>query len=340
MPERPEVSVCIVNYNGGGHTEAAVASVWNNAPQIPIEVVVVDNASTDDSLARVLRRWPNVRVIKNDTNVGFGRANNQAMQIAEGRYFLLLNNDAALEPSALARMLQAAESDPRVAFVGCRVVNGEGNLQPTYEPSPSLRDYLPAGVRRRRLGRVIETAGSSELRARAARRYGERYGYASSHTVEWLCGVCLLVKRAAALEIGLFDEHFFIYYEDVDWSLRATRAGWKLLYVADARLRHAWLPLSAKSQSAFLIRHRRFSHGLYYRRHCGAATFYAFAGALALRWLVRWPRSWFGRANQELAKQELLAFWNGGRAALGKPKIPYLPAVATDSSARAHAVRK
>ena len=335
MLERPDISVCIVNHNDGAYTEAAVASVWTGAPDIPIEVVLVDNASTDDSLERVLRRWPTVRVIRNDTNVGFGRANNQAMEIARGRYFLLLNSDATLEPGALARMLQAAESNPRAAFVGCHVVNGEGNLQPTCDPSPSLRDYLPAGMRRRRLGRLIEAAPSAELRARAARRYQDQYGYATSHPVETVCGVCVLVKRAAAEQIGLLDEHFFIYYEDVDWSLRATRAGWQLLYVADALLRHAWLPLSVKRP--FLIRTRRFSHGLYYRRHCGAAAFYAFAGALTLRWGVMWLRAQFGRGNHEMAKEDLLAFWQGGRAALRDPKIPYPPAVVTDFSAPATA---
>lgn len=321
----PDVSVCIVNFNGGERLASAVASVFASVGGLSSEVIVVDNASTDGSLARVTVRWPTIRVIRNSTNVGFGRANNQAMQLAAGDFFLLLNNDAVLEPDALSRMLSAAIGDRGAAFVSCRVLDKEGNLQVTHGPPPTLAEYLPFRLRRRRLAKaIIDTTTSPVARSRAAHLYAERYGYNHTHPVQNLCGVCLIVRRAAAAEIGLLDERYFMYYEDIDWSERAVRAGWRLLYVADATAHHAWAPIPAKSTSASLGKARRFSQGLYYRQHGGDVSFLAMAAALWLRYLSRLLP--YQRESQATSRAlaEFQGFVEGGRAFHTPAQIPRL----------------
>lgn len=315
----PDVSVSIVNYNGGDALERAVASVFDHADGIPVEVLLVDNASTDGSAARVAARWPEIRLIQNCANVGFGRAHNQAMRVARGRYFLVHNNDAELQPGALRQMLAIMRSRPRIAFVGPRVLNGEGNLQVTYGPFPSLLEYLP-WPRRRLARRILEAAGAERRRA-AADMYARRYGYLATHRVPNVCGVCMLVNREAAAELGLFDERFFLYYEDLEWSRRAHRAGWEMWYVAEAVVRHAWLPLGKKAGSVGWSEVKRFSQGLYYRQEGGPALYWLTVAALALRVLLHRATS---RSTGGKAIAEFRAFRSGAAAARSTPAIPQL----------------
>ena len=331
----PDISVSIVNLNGGDLLERAIASVFDHAGDIRIEVILVDNASTDGSATGAVKRWPEIQLIQNTDNLGFGKAHNQAMRVARGRYFLVHNNDAELEPSALGLMLAAIRSRPRIAFVGPRVLNREGNLQVTYGPPPSLREYLPWP--RRRLARRILDGATPQIRRAAADEYARRYGYLTTHRVPTICGVCMLVDREAAAELGLFDERFFAYYEDAEWSRRARRAGWEIWYVADAIVRHAWLPLAHKPPSLPWKEVKRFSQGLYYRQEGGRVLYWATALALTCRQNVRRA---FRRANVRAAAAELIAFRRGGAAASSAPIIPTVaPAISAEPEAAAGKLR-
>lgn len=315
----PDISVSIVNVNGGELLDRTVASVFDHAGDLQVEVILVDNASTDGSAVRVVQRWPEIRLLQNTDNVGFGRAHNQAMQIARGRYFLVHNNDAELQPGALAHMLATIRLGCRIAFVGPRVLNGEGNLQVTYGPFPSLLEYLPWP--RRRLARRILEGETPEMRRAAAEQYARRYGYLTTHPIPNVCGVCMLVDRRAAVELGLFDERLFIYYEDLEWSTRARRAGWEIWHAAEAVVHHAWLPVGRKPPSIAWTEVKRFSQGLYYRQEGGILLYSFTVAALAIRLAVRRLRS---RATASVAGAELAAFSRGGAAASRKPAIPRL----------------
>ncbi|MDX2194670.1 MAG: glycosyltransferase family 2 protein [Gemmatimonadales bacterium] len=310
------MSVVILNYNGGDLLLPTVASAFETSPGLTREVILVDNASTDGSQARAVAAFPALRVHQKPVNEGFGRANNEGMLLGRGRFLLVLNNDAVLAADALQRMVDALRDDAGAAMAGPRVMNGEGNLQVTFGPLPSVRGYLPSA--RQALADRIDRAPDPAVRAEASRAFIARYGYAERREVENLCGVCMLVRRDAAVQVGLFDERFTFYYEDMEWSGRARRAGWRVLHVGDAVVHHAWRPLGTKRTSRQMALARRFSQGLYFRAWGGGALFALTLGRLALAAAL--GRAGTGGAVS--AREELDAFRAGAAAASEPPRIP------------------
>ena len=250
-----DVSVVIVTYNVRGFLEQALRSVERASGGLAVETWVVDNDSADGSAAMVRERFPDVRLIANEANVGFATANNQAIRQAAGRYVLVLNPDTILQEDTLRTLVAFMDARPGAGAVGCRILNPDGTFAPESRrafPTPAVAFYRIAGLSR--LFPQSPTFGRYNLTHLPVDRVCE---------VDALSGSCMMVRRAAVLDgegarpagagappvggddggpqpraAGLLDEAFFMYGEDLDWCYRIQRAGWRIYYTPDTQIVH------------------------------------------------------------------------------------------------------
>jgi len=222
MAPEPDVSVVVVTFDALPWIERCLESVRG------LDVIVVDHGSTDGTLELVRERFPDVELLE-QANKGMGGGNNAGMRLAAGRYWLLLNSDAWVVGDAVARLVSFADAHPEAAVIGPRLVNTDGTLQRSARAEPTVwrltTEY--AGIRKL-------APGSSILNP----LYLGGFDHASVREVDWLSGAALLVRHSAADEIGLFDESFFMFSEEVDWLTRFRRAGWTVLFYPAAEVVH------------------------------------------------------------------------------------------------------
>jgi len=281
----PRVSVVVVCFEAREDLPECLASIETHAGA-GHEVLVVDNASTDGSAELVARTHPNVALIRNAANFGFGRACNQGAAASAGRHLLFLNPDARLTSGALDALSRILDDDPAVGIVGPRTLNEDGTQQVSFGPALGLA----AEWRQRRLVRGVRR------RDPAALRRAEALSAAPSEP-DWVSGACLLIRRAAFEQVGGFDEAFFLYEEDVDLCVRAGAAGWRVRYEPRAAVIHRLGSSMARLAPRARLEYHR-SHLRYYRKHNGAASVGLLRAALALRSLAGWIASRL-RADEE-----------------------------------------
>ena len=266
-------SIIIVNWNTRELLARCLASIYQHPPRVPFEVIVVDNASSDGSAAMVRERFPQVRLIENQENVGFAKGNNQAIAASQGKYILLLNSDTVVLPQALNRLIDFIETHPRAGMAGPRLLNPDGSLQPSCTPFPTLA---------REAWRLFHGYRIKPLAEYPMATWDE----ITPREVDVLMGACLLVRREVIDQIGLLDEAFFMYSEEVDWCLRTKRAGWLVWWVPQASVVHYGGQSSRQaSEKMFLQLYR--SKVLFFRKHYGPARTLAYKGLLALASLPR-----------------------------------------------------
>jgi GT2 family glycosyltransferase len=221
------ISIVLVSYNTRKMTLESLAAAYAELGNITAEVFVVDNASTDGSVAAIRDRFPLVKIIENSTNLGFGAANNLAMQSAAGKYILLLNTDAFLKPGALRALIDYLDASPQVAVVGPRLLNADGTLQVSCYPFPTpFRAWT-------------ENLWISKLAASGSALGDYRkWAHDQERQVDWVVGACMLVRREAYEQVGGFDERFFMYAEEADWQRRMRDAGWQIAFTPAAQVTH------------------------------------------------------------------------------------------------------
>lgn len=225
----PLLSIIVVNYNTRDLLARALDAVAASARDLPHEVIVVDNGSTDGSATLLRERYPAVRAIANGRNVGFAAANNQGLTAARGAAFLLLNSDAAPEPAAIPALWAALLARPRAGVVGPRLLNADGSTQSSRRRFPTLATLLVEST-------LVEEWRPDNAFVRRYRISDRSASYAQP--VDWLVGACLLVRRAAVERAGPLDPGFFMYAEEVEWQWRIRRAGWEVWYEPAARVLH------------------------------------------------------------------------------------------------------
>lgn len=196
---------------------------------LEIDVTVVDNGSQDGSVELVEAEFSWVRVIANARNVGFGAAHNQALREANGRFWLVLNSDAAPAPGALKTLVTFMDANPEVAVCGPRLRYPDGTVQPSRRRFPAPVTLFMESTQLQRFW-----PDNAVLR----RYYVQDQSDDVTQDVDWLSGACLCVRAAAAREVGLFDERFFMYSEELDWCRRFRAAGWRVVYLAEAEATH------------------------------------------------------------------------------------------------------
>lgn len=236
-----DLSIVIVNWNTQVLLRQCLTSILKDAEALHVELIVVDNASRDSSVAMVRREFPDARLLVNGRNVGFARANNQAMRHAHGRYVMLLNSDTIVRPGALAVMVRYMDGHPAVGALGPRLLNGDGTVQPSAHPFPDVaRDTL----------RIASASTWSLLRRLSRRPSSDAALPASVRTgpVDWLVGACLVVRREAIEGVGVLDEGYFFGNEEVDLALRLRQHGWRNVYLDEAEVVHlgsqSWLHMT------------------------------------------------------------------------------------------------
>ena len=242
----PELSFIIVNWNGGGLLRRTVESVVAHPPSVGYEVVVVDNDSHDDSLARLesspdaaaLKASGRLRVVRSGQNLGFGRANNLAFQLTEAPLLFLLNPDTEVTPGGVDRLLDTLRADARVGAVGPRLVNEDGSLQISVWRNPPAAWEMV--LSQTPLHRLLPRALRGEL------LLGGHWDHGRRRRVKMLSGAAILVRREVVDEVGGFDERFHMYGEDNEWCLRMARAGWRLVFEPAAVVRHRGAASSLK----------------------------------------------------------------------------------------------
>jgi GT2 family glycosyltransferase len=204
-----DVSISVVTYNTGARLLQCIESVQETAGDLRYEVFVVDNSSSDDTDIQIYRNFPNVRLILNERNVGFARANNQAILLSRGRYVFVTNPDIVVRPHALQRMVDYLDEHSDVGVVACRLEYPDGSLQLSCRSFPTLASFLIRGL-------PLPERLKSE--SRVMRQYLlSDWDHASTREVDWCLGSCLLVRRETIEAVGGMDSRFFLYYEDIDW---------------------------------------------------------------------------------------------------------------------------
>lgn len=250
----PRLSIVIVNFNGRGHLEPCLRSLVDHPSSTPAEIVVVDNASTDGS-ASAVAGFPGIRLIRLAANVGFSAGNNAGIRATAGELILLLNNDTVVPAGALDRLVARLDADRAAAIAGPRLVDGRGEPElsfgPMISPLGELRQKLVTGLYARR----VWPATAWVRRATARERH-----------VDWVSGACLLVRRRVAEQVGLLDERFFLYTEDVDFCASVRAAGWKVLFTPAAEIVHLRGRSRATAPRQMHAAYRR-SHVAFYEKH-------------------------------------------------------------------------
>jgi N-acetylglucosaminyl-diphospho-decaprenol L-rhamnosyltransferase len=267
------LSVVIVNWNTRQLLAQCLASIQAHPPGVPYEVWVVDNASADGSGAMVQERFPGVQLIENGENVGFAAANNQAIREARGRYVVLLNPDTEVRAGALRALVEFLEVHPQAGAAGARLLNGDGSLQPSCAPMHTPRREFWKLSCLDRLWRV----SSYPM---------HRWDTATPRRVGAIKGACLALRRAALDEVGLLDEGYFLYTEEVDLCYRLAQAGWELWWVPQAEVVHHEAGSTRQAAEAMYVQLYR-SKVQFYRKVGGSRSAVRFK---CLLWLAYGPR--------------------------------------------------
>jgi N-acetylglucosaminyl-diphospho-decaprenol L-rhamnosyltransferase len=309
-----KLSVIIVSYNTSRLLQDCLESLVNNACSHDLEIFVVDNASADDSVAMVREHFPQVKLIANQKNMGFAAANNQVYKEFTGRYLILLNPDARVQPGAIDCAVEFMEGHPEVGICGGRLLNANGQLEPSARRFPnSLFKFLI-------ISGLSDKFSASKFFSQADYKY---FDHRSAIEVEWVPGTFSLIRRDMLEEIGLFDERFYLYYEETDLCLRARRAGWKVYFFPGAEVIHIG-GASSKTRKdmqldlggAQLLKFRMRSELLYFRKNFGYGAMMANAGVElgfhVLRYLAN-LRPGSGKSNK---RQYSLAIMRHGVQAL------------------------
>lgn len=256
----PEVSAILVNYNAGSELATALESIRADCAQVRWEAVVVNNASTDGSAA-VVESVPHSRLIRNEVNVGFGRAINQAVAVSKAPLLLFINPDCRLMPGALSTLRSVLEGESSCAVVGPRILDPDGTVQGSARGDPDMLTGLFGRTGALRAILPFLPVARRNVVAEDAFRTGD-----SSLVVDWLSGACMLVRRDAFLETGGFDERFFLYWEDADLCRRLRARGYHVRYVPGASAVHQ-VGRSSRTARRSSIRAFHASAYLYYATH-------------------------------------------------------------------------
>jgi GT2 family glycosyltransferase len=258
MMERPRLSVVIVTFNSHRDIDACLASLAQHVPRVDQEIVVVDNASTDGTAALIRERWPAVRVIEGGENAGFARANNIGIRQTIGELVLLLNPDTRVPPGALAALVALLDARPDAAIAGPRLLDETGRTE------LSFGSMLSPLVELRR-----KTFSAAYDRGLPLTRAWVSACTRATKAVDWVSGACLLVRRADAEAVGLMDERFFMYTEDVDLCAAVRARGRKVLFTPEAEVVHlrgrSRLSAAAATERAY----RRSQLAFYEKHHPG-----------------------------------------------------------------------
>ncbi|HUX87696.1 MAG TPA: glycosyltransferase family 2 protein [Chloroflexota bacterium] len=295
-----DLSIVIVSWNTRDFLRRCLESVQRTCDSLSYEVLVVDNGSTDGSVELVAEEFPDVVLLRNTENVGFARANNQAIQRSRGRHVLLLNSDAELIGSTAQRIVEFLDAHPEAGALGGQLLNPDGSFQSSYADFPSLGGEL-----------LLLTGLARWLRWPGYPFYPEARSQ-QVRSVDWVSGALLAVRRSAIEAVGALDEDYFMYTEETDWCYRLRQAGWATAYLPEAKAYH-YAGGSARRVPEVKRAQLYHSKRLFFQKHYGSALarcFSALVRSTSVLKLVPWFI--YGIASRSerrlLARQNVAAY--------------------------------
>jgi N-acetylglucosaminyl-diphospho-decaprenol L-rhamnosyltransferase len=261
---RSDVSVIVVSYNTVHLLDRMLSALADGSGSLSLQIIVVDNASIDGSLDVLRAKHPDVELIENPTNVGFGRANNQAIERVRGRHVLLLNTDAFLTHDTLPKTVEYMDTHPECGVLGVRLVGEDGILQPSCRYFPTPWNIF------------LNYTGLHWLSPKTRMMDDLSWDHGSVRACDWVPGCYYLVRGDVIDRVGLFDPRYFLYYEEIDHCQAVRQAGWKVIFYPYSKVVH-FGGESARTEESLSSSGRQISsleiesELLYFRKHNGVA---------------------------------------------------------------------
>ncbi len=267
----PKLSIIIISYNVCELLDQCLASVQATQEGLSLEIIVVDNKSQDQTLTVIPQKYPEIRYIFNEENLGFAKANNQALAIARGEYVLLLNPDTIVLSGALKTMIERLDALSDCAVVGAKLLNPDRSLQPSCRSFPNLINTIVYSFLGYRWLPQLSNPPSKLL---------EIWSHDREMRVDYLIGAAFMIKGTVLDKIGYLDENFFFYGEEKDWCYRATLAGYKIYFCPNALVIH-FGGQSSQQVSLFALKELYKNYELFLNKHY--APVYALVLIIILR---------------------------------------------------------
>lgn len=287
-----DVSTIVVSYNTAHLLPEMMGKLEAASNGLAVETIIIDNASSDTSVDLIRAQFADCTLIVNPSNVGFGRANNQALPLIRGEFVLLLNTDAFVCPNSLAQTVAYMRANPKSGILGVKLAGRDGQLQPSarFFPTP-----WNAFVHRAGLQKYFKGTGMVD---------SENWNHQSAMQCDWVPGCYFLIRKTVIDQVGLFDPRYFLYFEEVDLCFAAKKAGWDVVSFPDVTVVHIGGE-SAKSDGAITKSGRQLqalqieSELLYFRKNHGAATVLADVVLSSLADLLCVFKQFFKTKNQQ-----------------------------------------
>jgi GT2 family glycosyltransferase len=303
-----DLSIILVSWNVADLLAACLDSICAHSSDLALEVIVVDSGGSDNTLALVRERFPQVTLLPQSENIGYTRANNIGLAQAQGRYLLLLNPDTEIIGDALQRLVAYMEANPDVGIVGPYTENSDGSYQSSRRRFPKLATAF---------------FESTWLQPYAPKSLLDRF-YVNdappdqTMDVDWVQGSAFLVRRAVYERIGGLDEGYVMYSEELDWCKRAKNAGWRVVFVADAHIVHHG---GKSSEQVIARRHIHFQQGKlrYFRKYHGVFAAQTLRAFLLMSYLIQlgveWAKGLIGH-KRSLRRERVRQYWQVLRSGL------------------------
>jgi GT2 family glycosyltransferase len=301
----PTISVVVVTWNARKYVDECLRSLYEDNV-IPVEVIVVDNASTDGSPDLVAREFPSFRVLRNLQNLGFARANNIGIRESHGEYVCLLNSDVVLSRGTLYALYQFMQANPRVAIAGPQMRGADGSVRRSSMRHPSLLNALARAFAIDNLGFVSRRIGGQMM---------TDFSHREIVDVDILNGWFWFIRRQALNEVGLLDERFFMYGEDMDWCYRFRKAGWRLVFNPAVNALHYGGGSSRAAPLRFYVEMHR-ANLQYWIKHHGRGSGSVYCAIIFLHHAIRLAANFTARYLCIGNRDELAAGIRRSRAVL------------------------
>lgn len=255
-----DLTIIIVNYNSMAYLKKCLNSIINSQYKVNVDIFVSDNNSKDGSIDMVKNEFPQVFLIENKNNLGYSGAANRAIRQSSGRYILILNNDIEVLDNPLDLMVERINRDSDIGLLGCMLLNSDKTLQQSF-------GYFNLGFLSEAIQKIFFN------RYKRGNRLVGRYLYKihkKFREVDWISGACIMARRDAMDDVGLMDENYFMFFEEIDLCNKVRKKGWKICYTPDAKMIHHGGKSSSAEFDRIMIEYRK-SQLYFYKKHYGVS---------------------------------------------------------------------
>jgi len=279
------LSIIIVSYKRLDCLRKCVQSIIDTVKQIRYEIIIVDNQSADGTPEVICREFPSLRMIENTENLGFAKGNNQGILASRGKFILLLNNDTEALPESIETLFKIISHSPEVGLLGCRLIYPDMNIQQSFgrmlNPITQLGQKLF-------INKIFENSGNPIAKSLLTN------WHSVEKDVDWIRGTCMMIRREALAQAGLMDEHFFMFFEDVDMSTQIRKTGWKVRFTPKASIIHHEGASVSKNFFKSKLEYRR-SQLYFYEKYYGGLGLAGLKIFLLCRYFKNQFMSWLVR---------------------------------------------